>query len=136
MIPCARSRTSPIRTPSAALRTSSSMSSYIRCLQSMAVPLVSSRLILCIPFSPSRQRVAADPANRPVRSLGFRRRLPIDAPLRDLTSPPLYQRMAPEAARLRAAGLSDHAIGLRFRVTDKTAAKAIRWFLGRLAGPS
>ena len=43
----------------------------------------------------------------------------IEEPLRPVTSPPIYQRMAPEASRLRAAGLSDHAIGLRFRVTDK-----------------
>ena len=62
--------------------------------------------------------------------------LVIEAPLREVTAPPIYQRIAPEAARLRAAGLSDHAICLRFRVTDKTAAKAIRWFLGRSDGAS
>ena len=59
----------------------------------------------------------------------------IEAPLREVTDPPIYQRIAPEAARLRELGLSDHAIGLCFRVTDKTAAKAIRWFLGRCTGP-
>ena len=63
-------------------------------------------------------------------------RLPIDTPLREVTDPPIYQRIAPEAARFRATGLSDHAIGLRFRVTDKTAAKAIRWFLARSDGAS
>ena len=62
--------------------------------------------------------------------------LSIEAPLREMTDPPIYQRIAPEAARFRAAGLSDHAIGLRFRVTDKTAAKAIRWFLARSDGAS
>ena len=60
----------------------------------------------------------------------------IEAPLREVTDPPIYQQIAPEAARLRAAGRSDHAIGLRFRVTDKTVAKAIRWFLGRSDGAS
>ena len=57
-------------------------------------------------------------------------RVPIEASLREVTDLPIYQRIAPEAARLREAGLSDHAIGLRFRVSDKTAAKAIRWFHG------
>ena len=62
--------------------------------------------------------------------------LPIEAPLREVTDPPIYPRIAPEAARLRELGLSDHAIGIRFRVTDKTAAKAIRWFLARSDGAS
>ena len=56
--------------------------------------------------------------------------------LREVTDPPIYQRIALEAARLRELGLSDHAIGLRFCVTDKTAAKAIRSFLGRSDGAS
>ena len=62
--------------------------------------------------------------------------LPIEAPIREVTDPPIYQRMAPEAARLREAGFSDHAIAVRFRVTDKTAAKAIRWLRGRSDGGS
>ena len=62
--------------------------------------------------------------------------LPIEASLREVTDPPIYQPIAPEAARLRATGLSAHAIGLRFRVTDKTTAKAIRWFVGRSDGAS
>ena len=62
--------------------------------------------------------------------------LPIEAPLCEVTAPPIYQRIAPEAARLRELGLSDHAIAVRFGVTDKTAAKAIRWFLGRSDGAS
>ena len=57
-------------------------------------------------------------------------------PFRDVTDPPIYRRIASEAAQLRALGLLDHAIGLRFGVTDKTAAKAICWFLGRSAGAS
>lgn len=44
--------------------------------------------------------------------------------------------MAPEASRPRAAGLWDLAIAVRFGVTDKTAAKAIRWFLVRSDGAS
>ena len=58
-------------------------------------------------------------------------RLPIETPLREVTDPPIYQRIAPEAARLREAGLSDHAIAVDFGVTDKTIAKAIRWLRGR-----
>ena len=60
----------------------------------------------------------------------------IEAPLREVTDPPIYQRMAPEAARLRELGLSDRAIGVQFGVTDNTAAKAIRWFQARCAGTS
>jgi DNA-binding CsgD family transcriptional regulator len=40
---------------------------------------------------------------------------------------PAYQRVGRKALRLRALGLSDRAIALRLGVTDKTAAKAIRW---------
>ena len=62
--------------------------------------------------------------------------LPIESPLCEVTDPPIYQRIAPEAVRLREAGLSDQALGIRFCVTDKTAAKAIRWFLARSDGAS
>ena len=61
---------------------------------------------------------------------------PIEASLREVTDPPIYQRTAPEAARFCATGLLAHAIGLRFGVTDKTTAKAIRWFVGCFDGAS
>lgn len=40
---------------------------------------------------------------------------------------PAYQRNARKALHLRELGLSHRAIGVRLGVTDKTAAKAIRW---------
>ena len=60
----------------------------------------------------------------------------IEAPLREVMPPSIYQRIAPAAARLRELGLSDRAIGVQFGVTDNTAAKAIRWFQARCAGTS
>jgi hypothetical protein len=39
----------------------------------------------------------------------------------------LYQRFAPEIARLRRLGLSRHRIGEALGIDDKTVAKAIRW---------
>ena len=84
------------------------------------------------------ERIKTD--RRDVRTRSQRLRtvvsLPIEAALREVTHPPIYQRIAPDAARFCAAGLSDHAIGLRLRVADKTAAKAIRWFLARSDGAS
>jgi transposase len=41
---------------------------------------------------------------------------------------PAYQRIARNALHLRELGLSDRAIAARLGVTDKTVAKAIRWF--------
>jgi len=38
-----------------------------------------------------------------------------------------YQRIARKALHLRELALSDRAIAVRLGVTDKTAAKAIRW---------
>jgi len=40
---------------------------------------------------------------------------------------PAYQKIARKAAHLRELGLSGRAIAVRLGVTDKTAAKAIRW---------
>ena len=57
-------------------------------------------------------------------------RIRLEVPLRLDLEPPLYQRIAAEAARLRALGLSDQRISARFRVDGKTVAKAIRWFQG------
>ena len=59
-------------------------------------------------------------------------RLPLEVPLGVALEPPLYQRIAPEAARFRALGLSDQRIAARLRVDAKTVAKAIRWFHRRV----
>ena len=40
----------------------------------------------------------------------------------------VYQRIADKAACIRRHGYSDHAIAVEVAVSDKTAAKAIRWF--------
>jgi hypothetical protein len=40
---------------------------------------------------------------------------------------PAYQRIARKALHLRKLGLSARVIAVRLGVTDKTAAKAIRW---------
>ena len=60
-------------------------------------------------------------------------RILLKVPLCVALEPPMYQRLAPEAARLRALGLSDQRISARLRVDAKTVAKGIRWFDGRVA---
>ena len=57
--------------------------------------------------------------------------LALEAVLRDFVPLPAYQRLAPVAAALRAKGRSDHSIAVELGLTDKTIAKAIRWFLAR-----
>src|ERR1035437_445772 len=44
---------------------------------------------------------------------------------------PLYQRLAPEVARLRRLGLSRRRIGTVLGMDDKTVEKALRWREGR-----
>jgi hypothetical protein len=48
--------------------------------------------------------------------------------------PPVYQRIALKALRLREPGSSDRAIAGRLGVTDETIAKAIGWVQSPLAG--
>ena len=55
-------------------------------------------------------------------------RLPFELDLRDSVQVPVYQRLAGPAAALRAAGRSDRSIAVEFGVSDKTIAKAVRWF--------
>lgn len=57
--------------------------------------------------------------------------LPLEEVLRETDPAPAYQRLAGVAAALRVKGWSDHAIAVKFGVTDKTIAKAIRWLRGR-----
>jgi hypothetical protein len=53
--------------------------------------------------------------------------VPFEVALVEASELPAYQRVARKALHIRALGLSDRAIALRLAVTDKTAAKAIRW---------
>ena len=54
----------------------------------------------------------------------------VEVALHDSAPPPVYQRIAPAAAQMHAAGRSVSAIAQHFRVDDHTAAKALRWFSG------
>jgi DNA-binding transcriptional regulator YhcF (GntR family) len=45
----------------------------------------------------------------------------------EISELPAYQKIARKALHLRELVLSDRAIAVRLGVTDKTAAKAIRW---------
>ena len=45
----------------------------------------------------------------------------------EISELPAYQKIARKALHLRELALSDRAIAVRLGVTDKTAAKAIRW---------
>jgi hypothetical protein len=45
----------------------------------------------------------------------------------EISELPAYRKIARKALHLRELGLSDRAIAVRLGVTDKTAAKAIRW---------
>lgn len=48
------------------------------------------------------------------------------------TPVPVYQRIAAEAAEMRACGVCMSAVAEHFAVDDHTAAKAVRWFHGEL----
>ena len=52
--------------------------------------------------------------------------------LRDPPETPVYQRIAAQAAEMRAGGAAFHAIAEHFGVDDHTAADAVRWFHGEL----
>ena len=52
---------------------------------------------------------------------------PFEVALVETFQLPAYQRIARKALQLRELGLNDRAIAVRLGVTDKTAAKAIRW---------
>jgi hypothetical protein len=53
--------------------------------------------------------------------------LPFEVALVETSQLPAYQKIARTALHLRELGLSDRVIAVRRGVTDKTAAKAIRW---------
>ena len=58
--------------------------------------------------------------------------LRIEVNLRDPPTVPVYQRIAAEAAEMRAGGAAFHAIAKHFGVDDHTAADAVWWFRGEL----
>ena len=64
-------------------------------------------------------------------SIRTRARVPRETALRRVGEPPIYQRIAPRAAWLRDLGYPDTLIAQCIGVTDKTVAKALRWFAGR-----
>lgn len=59
--------------------------------------------------------------------------LPFEAALLETAEVPAYQRIAQEAKHLQQLGLSLSRIAKHLGVTDKTAAKAIRWVSSRHA---
>ena len=94
-------------------------------------------LLPCYPVSVSPR---VPPTRKPLASIGLGEwwtrqvdirtlaRIPLEVALCDSGPVPLYQRIAPPAAQMRAAGRSVSAIARHFRVDDHTAAKALRWF--------
>ena len=60
--------------------------------------------------------------------------LAFEVALVETSDPPVYQRIARRAQRLRELGLSDRIIAARFGVTDKTVAKAIAWLRNAVLG--
>ena len=63
--------------------------------------------------------------NDSIRTLA---RTPIAADLLQVAEPPRYQAIAAQAVKLRRLGYPDNLIAACTGVTDKTVAKAIRWF--------
>ena len=57
--------------------------------------------------------------------------VPLEVEFRVPVPIPVYQRIAAQAAEMRAAGAAFNAIAEHFAVDDHTAAKALRWFRSR-----
>jgi len=53
--------------------------------------------------------------------------VPLEVALLDTSAAPVYQKIASKALHLKHLGMSCSAIARKLDVTDKTAAKAIRW---------
>ena len=54
--------------------------------------------------------------------------LPFEVELRDVSTTPVYQQIAAQAAGMQNRGVTVAAIARHFGVDDHTADKAIRWF--------
>jgi hypothetical protein len=57
--------------------------------------------------------------------------IPVEVAITETSPPPIYQRVATEAAQLERLGLSHRKIADALRVTDKTVTKALRWLRRR-----
>ena len=85
------------------------------------------------PARPWLQRGLASPRNRNkirwrrTQSIRTAATSPFEVALVETSKLPAYQRNARKALHLRELGLSARVIAGRLGVTDKTAAKAIRW---------
>jgi hypothetical protein len=66
--------------------------------------------------------------SQPIRTAGL---LPLEFPILTREQSFTYQRVAPEAVRLRRLGLTDALAARALGVTDKTIAKAVRWWSTR-----
>ncbi len=66
--------------------------------------------------------------SQPIRTAA---QLPFQFPVLDTRQPFIYQVVAEKALQLHQLGMSNCAIARALHVTDKTAAKAIRWGLRR-----
>jgi hypothetical protein len=66
--------------------------------------------------------------SQPIRTAAL---LPLHFPILQVEQPFAYQRIAREAVRLRRLGLTNTGAGRALGVTDKTIAKAIRWWSKR-----
>jgi len=54
--------------------------------------------------------------------------VPLEVPILETGSAPVYQQIAAEAVQLQQLGMSNSKISKRLGVTDKTAAKAVAWY--------
>src|SRR5262249_34456693 len=63
--------------------------------------------------------------SQPIRTAGL---LLLEFPILTREQSFTYQRIAPEAVRLRGLGLTDALAARALGVTDKTIAKAVRWW--------
>ena len=76
---------------------------------------------LAIRSTPSRR---SRPRTQSIRTAAA---VPFEVALVETEGRPTYQRIARRALQPRKLGLSDRAIAVWLGVTDKTAAKALRW---------
>jgi DNA-binding transcriptional regulator LsrR (DeoR family) len=53
--------------------------------------------------------------------------MPVDIPIAETREPPVYQRIATEAAHLRDLGMTYPEIGKRLGIDRWTVGKAVRW---------
>jgi len=62
--------------------------------------------------------------------------IPLEVPILEIKSPPVYQGIAPKAKHLQELGMSQSEIGRRLGVDRWTVGKALRWLNGVAGRPS